>query len=107
MWNSWCVALRSFDSNSALEGGLLLPTIRSPKMPRFWASALSELGCAVWLLMRPVLRLQLSNIEVAKQQNRLIDALKAGSEAVKDLQQQVLAHSLTTTVSPSANEMGC
>ena len=32
---------------------------------------------------------QLSNIEVAKQQNRLFDALKAGSEAVKSLQQQV------------------
>ena len=34
---------------------------------------------------------QLSNIEVAKQQNRLFEALAAGSEAVKDLQQQVLA----------------
>ncbi len=33
--------------------------------------------------------LQLSNIEVARQQNRLFEALKAGSEAVKDLQQQV------------------
>ena len=37
--------------------------------------------------------LQLSNIEVAKQQNRLFEALKAGSEAVKDLQQQVPASS--------------
>ena len=41
---------------------------------------------------------QLSNIEVAKQQNRLFDAMKAGSEAVKNLQQQVLPRRLTHCV---------
>ena len=38
---------------------------------------------------RYVLLAQLSNIETAKQQNRLFEALKSGSDAVKEMQKEV------------------
>ncbi len=52
--------------------------------------------CRASELLDHVLFVQLANIETAKRQNRLFDALKQGQAALKELQQEV-SHSIPHT----------